>query len=271
MISPASGPNAVKPRIRSPSFSTSDFMKPRVSEIVCVLSTCAIGNFVNLYSMPRSPCLPLVETDSGQFGVGEQAERHLPAGRRPVPPRKVVENDAEVVKRDVCKVRATSAVTDRPDPLRSRPSPVVYLDMTVPINLDPGSCQPEPVCVGDAASGGEQVRSLNHAGRCVQANRFAGSSSDLLHRDPGPYLDPLITEEFRDCRRDVGVLVMNQRCVPLDHCHSAAEATDRLREFKAHVAPPRTTRRSGTRSSSRASTWVRGRASRSPGMSSIRA
>src|SRR6516225_3426285 len=47
MTSPASAPNIVKPRMRSPSAATNAFIKPRVSEVVRVRNTAAIGILAN--------------------------------------------------------------------------------------------------------------------------------------------------------------------------------------------------------------------------------
>ena len=52
----------------------------------------------------------------------------------------------------------------------------------------------------------------------------------------GQDLDPLVPEEPLDRLGDVRVLAVDQRAVPLDDGHAAAEAAERLRQLEAHVA-----------------------------------
>ena len=53
---------------------------------------------------------------------------------------------------------------------------------------------------------------------------------------PGQDLDPLVPEEPLDRLGDVRVLAMDQRAVPLDDGHAAAEPAERLRQLEADVA-----------------------------------
>src|SRR5260370_2707705 len=54
MISPAPTPKPVRPRMRSPSFSTRAFRKPWVSQSARARSTPSIGILNKRYAMPRS-------------------------------------------------------------------------------------------------------------------------------------------------------------------------------------------------------------------------
>ena len=49
-------------------------------------------------------------------------------------------------------------------------------------------------------------------------------------------LDPLVAEEPLDRLGDVRVLAVDQRAVPLDDGHAAAEPAERLRQLEADVA-----------------------------------
>ena len=59
---------------------------------------------------------------------------------------------------------------------------------------------------------------------------------DAIDGGPGQDLDPLVPEEPLDRLGDVRVLAMDQRAVPLDDGHAAAEAAERLRQLEADVA-----------------------------------
>ena len=72
--------------------------------------------------------------------------------------------------------------------------------------------------------------------RRVQADGLAGSPLDAIDGGPGQDLDPLVPEEPLDRLGHVRVLAVDQRAVPLDDGHAAAEAAERLRQLEAHVA-----------------------------------
>ena len=59
--------------------------------------------------------LRFIKTDPGKLGVGEHAERHLSSGRHSMTTRQVVPHNSEVIEDNMGKVRAASAISDRPD------------------------------------------------------------------------------------------------------------------------------------------------------------
>ncbi len=236
MTSPASGPNAVKPRMRSPSSSISAFRNPRVSESVWVRSTASIGSLARRYATPLIAGLPFAQPDTGQLRIGEQAERHLPPGRHAVPAGEVVQHHAEVVDADMREVRAAGAVAYRPDVLCRGLEPLVYLDVSPLVRLDPGFLQTDAVGVRGAPPGDQEVRPLELAAFRTQANGLSGSPLDAKDGGTGQDLDPLVPEESLDRLGHVRVFAMDQRAVPFDDGHAAAEAAEGLRQLEAHVA-----------------------------------
>src|SRR5262249_25048260 len=142
----------------------------------------------------------------------------------------------EVVLADVREVRAAGAVPHRPDALGRRPEPLVDLDVPFSVRLDTGLLQPDTVGVRRAAPGDEQVRPLDRAAARVEADGPARSPLYAIDGGPGPDLDPLVPEEPLDRLADVRVLAVDQRAVPLDDGHAAAEAAERLSQLEADVA-----------------------------------
>ena len=72
--------------------------------------------------------------------------------------------------------------------------------------------------------------------RRVQADGLAGPPLDAIDGGPGQDLDPLVPEELLDRLGHVRVLAVDQRAVPFDDRHAAAEAAEGLRQLEAHVA-----------------------------------
>ena len=133
------------------------------------------------------------------------------------------------------EVRAAGAVAHRPDVLRRGPQPLVDLDVPALVRLDPGLLKADAVGVRGAPPGDEQVRSLDCAAGRMQANGLAGSPLDAKDGGSGQDLDPLIPEESLDRLGHVRVFAVDQRAVPFDHGHAAAETAEGLRQLKAHI------------------------------------
>ena len=72
--------------------------------------------------------------------------------------------------------------------------------------------------------------------RSVQANGLSGSPLDAEDGGPGQDLDPLVPEEALDRLGHVRVFAVDQRAVPFDDGHAAAETAEGLRQLEAHVA-----------------------------------
>ena len=80
--------------------------------------------------------LTFAQPDPGQLRIGEQAERHLAAGRHAIPAGKVIEQHSKVVMTNVREVRAPGAVAPRPDVLGCRLQPLIDPDVPVLVGLD---------------------------------------------------------------------------------------------------------------------------------------
>ena len=72
--------------------------------------------------------------------------------------------------------------------------------------------------------------------RRMQADGLSGSPLDAIDGGPGQDLDPLVPEESLDRLGHVRVFAVDQRAVPFDDGHAAAEAAEGLRQLEAHVA-----------------------------------
>ena len=60
-------------------------------------------------------CFCLSQADVSEFGIGEEAERNLPARRDPMAAKQIVSHHTEIVEGDVREVRTARAIADRPN------------------------------------------------------------------------------------------------------------------------------------------------------------
>ena len=120
--------------------------------------------------------------------------------------------------------------------------PLVDLDETPFVPLDPGGLQADAVGVRRPAARDQEVRPLDHdlrpAARRMQPHGLAGPPLDAIDARARPDLDPLVVEEFPQGLRDVAILAVGQGVVPLDDRHAAAEASHGLGHLEPDVAAP---------------------------------
>ena len=186
----------------------------------------------------------------------------------------VVTDHADVIVGHVRELRAARLVADGPHAGGRRPAPIVDLDEAVLVPLDPGGLEFDAVGVRDPSACDEDVRALDPASapsRFTCNLRSRRTAPRPARRGAGTDIDPLVLEELTQGLRDVAVLAVGQGVVPLDDRHAAAEAAKGLGQLEPDVAAPQDDEVTGTRSRSRASTCVIGRASARPGIGSIRA
>ena len=184
MTSPASGPIIVKPRIRSPAFSTSTFMKPALSSIVRVRRMAVIDSVATRTEMPRCR-FALAQTHSRQRRVGEQAIWDETVACASTISAEVVPNDPKVVFGDVGELRAARTLPDRPNIWRRGRESIVDPDISPLIKLDAGQFEPDSRGVRRAPRGDKDVA----AGDSVfaisdphpQADAFSASPLYVAH------------------------------------------------------------------------------------------
>src|SRR6266853_3397344 len=75
--------------------------------------------------------LHFAQTDAGELGVREHAERHLPSGGHAMATQDIIAHGAEVIEGYMCEMRAASTVTHRPDIRRRCFKAFVDLHVTV--------------------------------------------------------------------------------------------------------------------------------------------
>src|SRR5438046_2523413 len=114
ITSPASGPNIVKPRMRSLRASSSTFIeaarlprRPRPKH-------GAHWQRCDAHRHAAAPCFDLAEPDPRQGRVREQTEGDEPVTRRPAAPGQIVADHAKVVLGHVRELGAAGALADRP-------------------------------------------------------------------------------------------------------------------------------------------------------------
>src|SRR5580658_2106550 len=115
----------------------------------------SIGNVIGFrfllsYSNPR------------EFGICEEAERHLPAGGCVVPAEDVIANHAEVIFADVCELRASSDFSHRPHAWSGRLQAFVYLDISALCKFHSGEFQPDVFRVRHASRCNQEMCALQH-------------------------------------------------------------------------------------------------------------
>src|SRR4029077_10812472 len=94
---------------------------------------------------------------SGQFGIGEHAERHQTILSRAIAAVEVVMHDAEIVESDMGKLRAAGAIAHRPDMVGGSLPSLVHLNITVLVEFDSGLLESDSVGVCRPASSDEQI------------------------------------------------------------------------------------------------------------------
>ena len=80
------------------------------------------------------------------------------------------------------------------------------------------------------------MRPLDRAAAHVQTDGLTGPPVDAQSGRFGQDLDPLVPEELLHCLGVVRVVAVDQRGVPLDDRHAAAEAAECLGQLQTHVA-----------------------------------
>ena len=181
--------------------------------------------------------LALVETDSGDLGVGEDDIRDdapRPAARRSTGEH--VEEDAVVVPCGVRELRTARDVPHGIDALRAGPVTVVDLDEAAPIETNPGALAPEIVGVGPATHRHQDVRAVDPAA-VLQCDRDAGSARrGAAHASADNDVDSFGAEDPFQRLRDVGVLAVEQMRPSLHHRHRRSETPEHLRELASDVS-----------------------------------
>ena len=110
--------------------------------------------------------------------------------------------------------------------------------MSALVNFHARFLQPDAVGIRSAAAGDQNMRRFERASPRAQPHRLAGLPLDAFDRGSGPDVDLLVAKQLPDRRGDVRILLMNERGIPLDHGHAAAEAPEGLGQFRADIAAP---------------------------------
>src|SRR5258708_9887540 len=69
-----------------------------------------------------------------------------------------------------------------------------------------------------------------------ECHGVAGFSRHRMGMNSGNHFNPFVREKVLYCVGDVGVFVMKDATVPLDHCDTAAKPSHGLSEFKRDVS-----------------------------------
>jgi len=131
------------------------------------------------------------------------------------------------------------AVTECPHPRICRAQPFVDLDITALVDGNAGRVQREIVGVRHAADGEQQMRAPLARRPCLAAHADRHAIGLLSHADAlraETQRDALLAQEFLNLQRDVLVLTRDNAGSRLHHRHTAAEASEHLREFQTDVA-----------------------------------
>src|SRR5271165_7251702 len=131
--------------------------------------------------------LPFAQADSGQFGVGEHAERHLPSGSHPLAAGKIVPNNSKIIESNMRKLRATRAFTYCPDVRRCRLEPFIDFNVTGVRQFHSSQLQANTGGVGSAADCYQKMCSLQNQFRSAldQSKFHRVTGLTLQASDPG--------------------------------------------------------------------------------------
>jgi len=147
---------------------------------------------------------------------------------------------AEVVEGDVRELRAARALTHRPHSGRRGGQMFIHRDVAGVRQLDPGLLQTDAAGVRRAAHAHQQVGPLDGelAVRPVGDDAhvtagFAVNAADLSLQVNG---DPLVAEQVKHRRADIGVFTASQSGPPLDDGHPRAEPAHGLRQLQPGIA-----------------------------------
>src|SRR5260370_39880456 len=139
---------------------------------------------------------------------------------------------AEIVDADVRELRATCDLADRPDAGRGGLQPLVDLDVSPVSELNAGQFQAESLGVRIAACGDQYMTTLldflNSILLDSDTYRVAAFARDLLDSCIQENVDSFICEQAAKSLPYVRVFFGHEPPVAIDHCHSAAEAANRL-------------------------------------------
>src|SRR5882757_489560 len=148
---------------------------------------------------------------------------------------------AEVVDADVRELRAACDLADRPDAGRGGLQPLVDLDVSPVSELNAGQFQVESFGVRLAARGDQYMTSfydfLNSILLDDDTHRVATFARHLLDSCIQENVDAFICEQAAKSLAYVRVFFGHEPPVAIDHCHSAAEAANRLGHLHSDVAP----------------------------------
>ena len=117
-ISPAPTPKPVKPRMRSPSASTSAFRNPRVSDKCTCAHHCCHRDLEHTIRNAACSRFVLTQAHARKFRVGKQTKRNESSCRYAVAAGEAGMDHPKIVKTDVCELRTTCDLADRPNARR---------------------------------------------------------------------------------------------------------------------------------------------------------
>src|SRR5260370_4787874 len=95
--------------------------------------------------------------------LGSHTERPEAILRGPIAAIQVVMHDTKVVIGGVRKVRAARTIAHRPNIGRGRLQPLVHLDIAMPIELDSGLLESDPIGVRRPARRGEESGTFDNS------------------------------------------------------------------------------------------------------------
>ena len=134
--------------------------------------------------MPRLFRFRFAQTDSRKLRVREHAERHKPIARGAATAVQVVSDHAEIIERDVSKLRTARAIPHRPHPRRGGVQSLVDFDVATRIQLDSGRFEPDLLRVRSPSNRDQQVATFY---RLFSICRFLRAPVRFDLRFPRPF------------------------------------------------------------------------------------